>query len=44
MTPNSLMLKQMYCVEWPERCAIHEARRKGRAVTITLWPTGQLKV
>ncbi len=43
MSPSNLRLKELYCVEWPERCAIFAAKRAGKPVSITLWPTGRLR-
>ncbi len=44
MSPNSQHLKELYCLEWPEKCQIHAARAAGRPVSITLWPAGKLKI
>jgi len=30
-------------VEWPQKCAIYQARNTGKPVSITLWPTGKLQ-
>ena len=35
-------LQELYCVKWPEQCLIHQKRRTGAPVTITLWPTGKV--
>lgn len=43
MTPHSARLKEAYCVEWPEKCAIYVAKATGKPVSITLWPAGKLK-
>lgn len=36
-------LKELYCEEWPEKCAIFQQKKAGKPVSITLWPTGNLK-
>jgi hypothetical protein len=43
MTPANKRLKEIYCVEWPQKCAIYAAKAAGRPVSITLWPTGKLR-
>jgi hypothetical protein len=43
MTPSNRRIKELYCAEWPQKCAIYQARATGKAVPITLWPTGKLK-
>jgi hypothetical protein len=43
MTPASRRLKELYCDQWPEKCAIYRQRRTGGSVAITLWPTGRLE-
>jgi hypothetical protein len=43
MTPHNRNLKEIYCQEWPERCAIYQYKRAGRPVSITLWPSGKLQ-
>jgi hypothetical protein len=43
MTPANKRLKELYCLEWPLKCAINQAKAVGRPVSITLWPTGKLR-
>ena len=43
MTPANKRLKELYCLEWPLKCAINQAKTMGRPVSITLWPTGKLR-
>lgn len=43
MTPANKRLKELYCVEWPQKCAIYQAKAGSRPVSITLWPTGKLQ-
>ena len=43
MTPANKRLKELYCLEWPLKCAINQAKMMGRPVSITLWPTGKLR-
>lgn len=43
MTPDNLRLRELYCLEWPEKCAIFQQKRVGKPVSITLWPVGELK-
>jgi hypothetical protein len=43
MTPSNKRLKEIYCIEWPQKCAIYQVKAAGRPVSITLWPTGKLK-
>ncbi len=43
MTPVNKRLKEIYCIEWPQKCAIYEAQATGKPVSITLWPTGKLE-
>ena len=42
MTPHSEHLKEMYCIEWPERCEIYQLKTQARPVPINLWPTGKI--
>ena len=42
MTPANQMLKDLYCFEWPEKCAIYHQKNAAKPVPITLWPTGML--
>ena len=42
MTPANKRLKEIYCTEWPGKCAIYQAKATGKPVSITLWPTGKL--
>ncbi len=44
MVAANLRLKELYCEQWPQRCAIYQQRSVGKPVTITLWPTGRLQV
>jgi len=39
---HSLNLLDKYCIKWPEQCQIHQKRRVGAPVSITLWPAGKL--
>jgi len=43
MMPSNKRLKEIYCIEWPQKCAIYQARAAGKPVPITLWPTGKLQ-
>jgi len=43
MNLSTRLLKERYCDEWPEKCAIYHHKAKGKPVTITLWPTGMLR-
>ena len=43
MTPSNKRLKEIYCIEWPQKCAIYQAKSMGKPVSITLWPTGKLQ-
>ncbi len=43
MTPANKGLKEIYCIEWPQKCAIYQARATGKPVPITLWPRGKLQ-
>lgn len=43
MTAHNKNLKEIYCQEWPEKCAIYQNKRIGKPVTITLWPSGKLQ-
>jgi len=44
MTPANKRLQEIYCIEWPQKCAIHQLMATGKPVSITLWPTGKLLV
>ena len=44
MTPANKRFKEIYCIEWPQKCAIHQVMATGKPVSITLWPTGKLSV
>jgi hypothetical protein len=44
MTPYSKRMRQLYCVEWPEKCAIFQAKSQGKPIPITLWPGGVVKM
>jgi hypothetical protein len=44
MTPANKRLMEIYCIEWPQKCAIYEAKATGKPVSITLWPTGKLQI
>jgi hypothetical protein len=37
-------VKELYCIEWAQKCAIHQAKATGKRVSITLRPTGKLAV
>jgi hypothetical protein len=39
---HSTHLLELYCVKWPEQCQIHQKRKTGAPVSITLWPTGKV--
>ena len=41
MTPSNLRLKELYCDQWPERCAIYQQKAVAKPVVITLWPNGK---
>jgi hypothetical protein len=43
LTPGNQRLKEVYCLEWPEKCAIFQQKKAGKPVSITLWPTGRLE-
>ena len=43
MTPSNLRLKELYCLQAPEKCAIFQQRKTAKPVPITLWPTGKLQ-
>jgi len=43
MVASNLRLKELYCEQWPQKCAIYQARAAGKPVSITLWPTGKLE-
>jgi hypothetical protein len=43
MTPHNKNLKEIYCQEWPEKCAIYQHKRIGKPIAITLWPSGRLQ-
>ena len=43
MTPANKRLKEIYCIEWPQKCVINQAKATGKPVSITLWPTGKLR-
>jgi hypothetical protein len=38
MTPNQLHLKSIFCLQWPQHCAIYQRLRAGKPVSRTLWP------
>ena len=42
MVASSLTLKELYCEQWPKKCAIFQAKSTGRPISITLWPNGKL--
>jgi len=44
MTPANKRLREIYCIECPQKCAINQAKVLRIPVTITLWPTGKLEV
>jgi hypothetical protein len=44
MVPSNLRLKELYCEQWPQKCAIYQQRSAGKTLSITLWPTGKLKI
>jgi hypothetical protein len=44
MNASTQLLKERYCEQWPEKCAIFQYKALGKPVTITLWPTGKLAV
>ncbi len=43
LTPENKKIRELYCIEWPQKCAIYQARATGKPVSITLWPTGKLQ-
>jgi len=43
MTPNQLHLKNIFCLQWPQRCAIYQRLRAGKPVSRTLWPGSSIK-
>jgi hypothetical protein len=43
MTQANKRLKELYWIEWPQKCAIYQAKATGKPVPITLWPTGNLQ-
>jgi len=44
MTLHSKRIRELYCIKWPQKCAIYQAKATGKPVPITLWPTGKLKM
>jgi hypothetical protein len=44
MTPENRKIREIYCIEWPEKCEIYRAKLLKMPVSITLWPTGKLQV
>jgi hypothetical protein len=36
MTPANKRLKEIYCIEWPQKCAIYQAKTTGKPISITL--------
>ena len=44
MNAGNLLLKERYCDEWPEKCAIYQYKSVGKPISITLWPTGKLQL
>jgi hypothetical protein len=44
MNAGNLLLKERYCDQWPEKCAIYQYKSLGKPIPITLWPTGKLQV
>ncbi len=43
MTPANKRLVEIYCIEWPQKCVIYQAKATGKPVSITMWPTGKLE-
>jgi hypothetical protein len=43
MTPHSEQMRELYCIEWPEKCEIFVAKVTHKPVPINLWPAGKLK-
>jgi len=41
MVGSSLTLKEIYCEQWPKKCAIFQAKSIGKPISITLWPNGK---
>ena len=44
MVASNLRLKELYCEQWPKRCAISQAKEVSKPISITLWPTGNLAI
>jgi hypothetical protein len=44
MIPSNKRLKEIYCIERPQKYAIYQVMAAGRPVSITLWPTGKIQV
>lgn len=44
MTSANKKLMELYCIEWPKKCAIYQAKYIGKPVSITLWPNGKLQI
>jgi len=44
MNAGNLLLKERYCDQWPEKCAIYHHKAVGKPISITLWPTGNLEL
>ena len=42
MTPSNQVLREQYCHERPDKCAIFRQKKTGQPISITLWPTGRL--
>jgi hypothetical protein len=43
MTPGNKRLKEIYCIEWPEKCAIYQQNAAGKSVPTTPLPTDTLE-
>jgi len=44
MTPANQRLREIYCIECPQKCAINQARASEKPVPITLLFTAKLQL
>jgi hypothetical protein len=42
MVASNQRLKELYCEQLHDKCAIFQTKSVGRPISITLWPTGKL--
>jgi hypothetical protein len=42
MTLHSERLRELYCIKWPQKCEIYQAKATTKWLLITLWPTEKL--